>query len=93
MNKYPLYDVPYLVREANDYFMSKERHKIEVFNQSVIDEYFIAKDKGFTILQARHEVALKYQISEIEVDNIRRWFYWEARRQKKYEFLQKFPFE
>ena len=89
---YPLYDVPYLVREPNDYFMSVERYKVEVFNQAVVDDFFIAKDKGLNHRQARMEVAYKRQITEREVDHCLRWFYWEAKRQKKYDFLQKFPF-
>jgi hypothetical protein len=92
MAKYPLYDVPYLVREPNGYFMSVERYKIEVFNQAVVDDYFIARDRGLNHREARIEVALKHRITEKEVDHIRRWFYWEAQRRKKYDFLRKFPF-
>ena len=92
MANYPLYDVPYLVREPNGYFMSVERYKIEVFNQAVVDDYFIARDRGLNHREARIEVALKHRITEKEVDHIRRWFYWEAQRRKKYDFLRKFPF-
>ena len=35
-NSYPLYDVPYLVRDPNDFRMSKKRHEIEVRNQAVV---------------------------------------------------------
>ena len=35
MTEYPLYDVPYLVREANDSWMSQKRHEIEVRNQAI----------------------------------------------------------
>ena len=45
-NKYPLYDVPWLVREPNDSYMSLMRYKIEVRNQAVVDDYFIERDKG-----------------------------------------------
>ena len=44
---YPLYDVPWLVREPNEHYMSAERHKIELFNQSVVDDYFIPEAKGY----------------------------------------------
>ena len=89
---YPLYDIPYLVREPNDYFMSKERYKIEVFNQAVVDDYFIARDKGLNHRQARIEVGMKYRITEIDVEHCRIWFYQEAKRRKKFDFLEKFPF-
>ena len=39
-----LYDVPYLVRDPNDFRMSKKRHEIEVRNQAVVDDYFLARD-------------------------------------------------
>ena len=89
---YPLYDVPYLVREPNDYFMSRERYKIEVFNQAVVDDFFVARDKGLNHRQSRIEAAYKHMITEQEVEHCLRWFYWEAQRRKKYDFLQKFPF-
>ena len=50
---YPLYDVPYLVREANDSYMSKKRHKIEEQNQTIVDAYFIERDKGLSAESAR----------------------------------------
>ena len=93
MNTYPLYDVPYLVREPNDHFMSLERHKIEVRNQTIVDDYFIARDKGLNHRQARIKVAEKHEITEIEVECKRIWFYQEAKRRKKYDFLEKFPFK
>ena len=92
MSKYPLYDVPYLVREPNGHFMSKERYKIEVFNQAVVDDYFLARDRGCNHRQARMEAAWKHQISEDDVESCRIWYYQEAKRRGKYEFLQKFPF-
>ena len=46
MNTYPLYDVPYLVRDPNEFRMSKKRHEIEVRNQAVVDDYFVARDKA-----------------------------------------------
>ena len=92
MSNYPLYDVPYLVREPNGSYMSKERHEIEVKNQAIVDDYFIARDKGFNHRQARIEVAKRHQITTAEVERKRVWFYQEAKRRKKYDFLQKFPF-
>ena len=44
---YPLYDVPWLVRDPNAYRMSAKRHQIEVRNQAVVDDYFVAR--AFTI--------------------------------------------
>ena len=92
MSAYPLYDVPYLVRDPNNHFMSLERHKIELRNQMIVDDYFIARDKGLNHHQARIEVATKHEITEIEVERKRIWFYQEAKRRKKYDFLEKFPF-
>ena len=41
MNEYPLYDVPWLVREANGSYMSQKRREIELRNQAVVDDYFV----------------------------------------------------
>ena len=46
MSAYPLYDVPYLVRDPNDSYMSLARHQREVESQAIVDEYFIERDKG-----------------------------------------------
>ena len=92
MSTYPLYDVPYLVREANESWMSKKRYEIEVRNQAIVDDYFIARDKGLNHRQARIEAAKKYQITETEVERKRIWFYQEAKRRKKYDFLIKYPY-
>ena len=48
-----LYDVPYLVREPNDSYMSLVRHKIEVQNQAIVDDYFITRDKGASAQKAK----------------------------------------
>ena len=40
MSAYPLYDVPYLVRDPNEFRMSEKRHEIEVKNQAVVDDYY-----------------------------------------------------
>ena len=93
MSAYPLYDIPYLVREPNNSYMSQKRHEIEVFNQAVVDDYFIARDKGLDHRQARIEVAEKHHITVAEVERKRVWFYQEAKRRKKYDFLYKFPFK
>ena len=92
MSAYPLYDVPYLVRDANDFRMSQKRHEIEVRNQAIVDDYFIARDKGLNHRQARIEAAKKHQITETEVERKRIWFYQEAKRRKKYDFLIKYPY-
>ena len=46
MSAYPLYDVPWLVRDPNDFRMSEKRHRIEVRNQAVVDDYFVARANG-----------------------------------------------
>ena len=88
---YPLYDVPWLVREANDCWMSQIRHKIEVRNQGVVDDYFIARDRGSSAFEAQKEVAIKNGISIVRVQYCLRWYYQEAVRRGKFSFLQKFP--
>lgn len=90
MSTYPLYDVPYLVRDPNDFRMSAKRHQIEVRNQAVVDDYFIARDKGFSAHEARKQVADKHQITSGRVQVILIWFYKEAKKRKKYDFLEKF---
>ena len=87
---YPLYDVPWLVREANDSFMSAKRHELEMRNQAVVDEYFLARERGLSAKEARREVAEKYQLSFERTDRIIRWFFEEAKKRRKYDFLQKF---
>ena len=90
METYPLYDVPYLVREANDNYMSAKRHEIELRNQAVVDDYFIARDRGVTAEEARKQVAEKHQIKSRRVFVILIWFYKEAEKRKKIDFLEKF---
>ena len=90
MSAYPLYDVPYLVRDANDNYMSTSRRRIRERNQAVVDDYFIARDRGSPAKEAREEVALKYQITSKRVLKILKWFYQEAKKRKKYDFLEKF---
>lgn len=87
---YPLYDVPYLVRDPNDFRMSEARHRIEVRNQAVVDDYFVARDKGVTAHEAREVVATKHGITTQRADRIIRWFFEEAKKRRKYDFLQKF---
>ena len=90
MSAYPLYDVPYLVRDPNDFRMSKARHELELRNQAVVDDYFIARSKGLSAQDARKQVAGKHQLTIQRVDRIIRWFYEEAKKRRKYDFLQKF---
>ena len=90
MKEYPLYDVPWLVRDPNDFRMSKKRHEIEVRNQAVVDDYFLARDKGLSAMEARRQVAEKHEITAKRVIKILKWFYEEAKKRKKYDFLQKF---
>jgi hypothetical protein len=87
---YPLYDVPYLVRDPNEFRMSEKRHQIEVKNQAVVDDYFIARANGFNAADARKQVAEKHGITTKRVQTTIVWFFNEAKKRKKYEFLQKF---
>jgi len=89
-NAYPLYDVPWLVREPNEFRMSAKRHEIEVRNQAVVDDYFIARAKGSSAHEARSLVAEKHQITARRVEVILIWFCKEAKKRKKYDFLEKF---
>ena len=90
MKEYPLYDVPWLVRDPNDFHMSAARHAIELRNQTVVDDYFIARDKGLTAREARHQVAEKHQLTMQRVYVIIHWFFNQARKRKKIDFLEKF---
>lgn len=85
-----LYDVPYLVRDPNEFRMSAKRHQIEVRNQAVVDDYFIARANGATAHEAREVVATKHGITHQRANRIIRWFYEEAKKRRKYDFLQKF---
>ena len=87
---FPLYDVPYLVREANDSYMSLARRRIRERNQAIVDDYFIERDRGTPACQARIEVARKYLITTKRVYKILKWFYQEAKKRRKYDFFEKF---
>ena len=88
-----LYDVPWLVRDPNEYRMSEKRHQIEVRNQAVVDDYFIARDKGASAHEAREVVATKHGIKPKSVRHALDWFFHEAKKRRKYDFLQKFSHE
>ena len=90
-DQFPLYDVPYLVREPNDSYMSAIRHAIELRNQTIVDAYFIERDKGTSAEWAQKIVAKENGVSILHVRHCLRWFYQEAIRRGKYSFLQKFP--
>ena len=90
MSAYPLYDVPWLVREHNEHRMSAARHRIELRNQAVVDDYFVARDRGLSAREARRQVATQHQITNKRVKKILKWFYEEAQKRKKYDFLEKF---
>ena len=90
MSAYPLYDVPYLVRDPNAFRMSAKRHEIEVRNQAVVDDYFVARANGIRGEDARRQVAEKHGITPKRVIKILKWFYEEAKKRKKYDFLTKF---
>ena len=90
ISNYPLFDVPWLVREANGSYMSQKRREIELRNQAVVDDYFLARNKGSCAEDARKQVAKKHQLTVNRTDRILRWFYEEAKRRRKFTFLQKF---
>ena len=71
---YPLYDVPWLVRDPNAYRMSAKRHQIEVRNQAVVDDYFVARANGASAREAREVVATKHGITERRFHYIFVWF-------------------
>ena len=94
MKEYPLYDVPWLVRDPNDFHMSAKRHEIELRNQAVVDDYFILRSQGLCAKEARKQVADKHHMTRKRVYIIIHWFFNQARIRKKYDFLEKFlPFE
>ena len=78
--EYPLYDVPWLVREANGSYMSQKRHEIELRNQAVVDDFFVARDKGLSAHEARKQVAEKHQITPRQVYHCFVWYFQEAKR-------------
>ena len=78
--EYPLYDVPWLVRDANEYRMSAKRHKIELRNQAVVDDYFIARANGIRSPDAKKKVAEKHKITPRKVYNCLVWYFQEAKR-------------
>lgn len=90
MSKYPLYDVPWLVRDPNEYKMSAARHAIEVRNQAVVDDFFIARDRGLSATEARKYVGEKHNLTTKRVGRIIRWFYEEAKKRRKYDFCVRY---
>ena len=88
---YPLYDVPYLVRDANCSYMSRARHRIEAQNQAIVDAYFLERDKGTPAPKAKKMVGQEKGIPIERVWHSLRWYYQEAERRKRYDFLIKFP--
>ena len=89
-NNCPLYDVPWLVRDPNEYRMSAPRHEIELRNQAVVDDYFVLRSKGASAYEARSLVAEKHQMTAKRVYCIVKWFFNQARKRKKYDFLIKY---
>ena len=87
---YPLYDVPYLVRDPNDFHMSEKRHQLELRNQAVVDDYFLSRAKGASANEARKQVAEKHKITLKRLHYIFVWFYREAKKRGKLYFLEIF---
>ena len=77
---YPLYDVPYLVRDPNEFRMSEKRHQIELKNQAVVDDYFIARANGCNATDARKQVAKKHGITRRRVYHCLVWYFQEAKK-------------
>ena len=77
---YPLYDVPWLVRDPNAYRMSAKRHQIEVRNQAVVDDYFVARANGASAHEAREVVGIKHRIKPRQVNHSLVWYFQEAKR-------------
>ena len=77
---YPLYDVPWLVRDPNAYRMSEKRHQIEVRNQAVVDDYFVARANGASAHEAREVVGIKHGIKPRQVNHSLVWYFQEAKR-------------
>ena len=75
-----LYDVPYLVRDPNDFRMSEKRHQIEVRNQAVVDEYFLSRANGASAHEARQITATKHEMSPRQVYGCLVWYFQEAKR-------------
>lgn len=75
-----LYDVPYLVRDPNDFRMSEKRHQIEVRNQAVVDDYFVARANGASASEARRQVAEKHEMTPKQVYGCLVWYFQEAKR-------------
>lgn len=90
MTEYPLYDVPWLVRDPNAYRMSEKRHQIEVRNQAVVDDYFVTRANGASAHEARDAVATKHNITPKRFHYIFVWFYREAKKRGKFDFCEKF---
>ena len=70
--------------------MSKKRHEIEMRNQAVVDDYFVSRDKGVAAHEARKQVAEKHGMTSERVLHSITWFFHEAKKRKKYDFLEKF---
>ena len=87
---YPLYDIPYLVRDPNDFRMSQKRHELEVRNQTVVDDYFLARDKGLSAREARKQVEEKHHLKQDRFHYIFVCFYREAKKRRKFDFFEKF---
>ena len=85
-----LYDVPYIVREANDKHMSAKRYRRRRYYQAVVDDYFIARANGLSGQDAREYSARRHHTHPDRVKIILIWFYIEAEKQRKYDFLEKF---
>ena len=79
-NLYPLYDIPWLVRDPNDFRMSEKRHALELRNQAVVDDYFLSRAKGASAHEARQITATKHKMTPRQVHHCLVWYFQEAKR-------------
>ena len=70
--------------------MSEKRHALELRNQAVVDDYFLARDKGANAQEARKQVAEKHGLTLKRLHYIFVWFYREAKKRGKLYFLEIF---
>jgi hypothetical protein len=74
MCNYPLYDIPWLVRQPNEKYNSQKRYLMERKNQSVVDTYFILRDQGLPAIEAQRQTAQKHQPSNIHFPIYRNYY-------------------
>lgn len=90
--KYPLYDVPYLVRDPNDFGMSYDKWRRHKACQNMVDTYFterIARQANAQV--ARQRTAQRHRTTIHEVIKALKWYYNQCFQRGKFTFLINFP--